>query len=316
MERLSDIFSGWDGYNQSLINAIAPRSEAELAWRPSPAVRSMGELARHIALGRINWFVRMGAPGSADLAARISSWVTDEHGNRYIVEDDVPVSASAQGLVGWLTDTWQMIDRTLNAWTVADLSKTYRHVYRRQAYDVSRQWTLWRIMAHDIHHGGQIARILAERGIDAFELRALGGHVTEPPKAGEQQPAGSPGVDAALARPGGLSYLEIPATDPRRSAIFYEKVLGWRIENAGTDRPKFSDLTCHLIGRWVTDRPACREPGMLPFIYVDRIHEVVSRVQEQGGQIVKPIYPEGNLHVCLIRDPAGNVIGLWEEKTA
>jgi len=73
-----------------------------------------------------------------------------------------------------------MIGTTLNSWTVEDLAKAYRHEWRGNVYEVSRQWTLWRIMARDIHHGGQIARILGERGIEAFELRALGGHIVAP----------------------------------------------------------------------------------------------------------------------------------------
>ena len=76
-----------------------------------------------------------------------------------------------------------MIDATLRAWTVADLSVTYRPIWGGDAYDVSRQWTNWRIMANDIHHGGQIARILGERNIKAFELRILDGHIIEPAKA-------------------------------------------------------------------------------------------------------------------------------------
>jgi uncharacterized damage-inducible protein DinB len=78
-----------------------------------------------------------------------------------------------------------MIDQMLNAWTVEDLDVAYRHVWRGDAYDVTRQWTVWRVMAHDIHHGGQIARILAERGIEAFELRGLGGHIVSPAKVGK-----------------------------------------------------------------------------------------------------------------------------------
>jgi hypothetical protein len=27
-------------------------------------------------------------------------------------------------------------------------------------YLVSRQWTLWRILSHDLHHGGQLALLL------------------------------------------------------------------------------------------------------------------------------------------------------------
>jgi hypothetical protein len=48
---------------------------------------------------------------------------------------------------------------------------------------VSRQWTIWRIMAHDIHHGGELVLMLGMQGIDNFELGDLGGHIIEPPLA-------------------------------------------------------------------------------------------------------------------------------------
>ena len=76
-----------------------------------------------------------------------------------------------------------MVEATLNAWTVGDLTETYRHTYWGKAYEVSRQWTLWRIMAHDIHHGGQLTILLGMQGIEALELIALGGHIIEPPLA-------------------------------------------------------------------------------------------------------------------------------------
>jgi predicted enzyme related to lactoylglutathione lyase len=63
----------------------------------------------------------------------------------------------------------------------------------------------------------------------------------------------------------------------------------------------------------VTGRAISREPGLLPYIYVDHIDEVVGRVVAHGGEVVKAVYPEGNLWVATVRDPAGNVIGLWQE---
>jgi predicted enzyme related to lactoylglutathione lyase len=130
----------------------------------------------------------------------------------------------------------------------------------------------------------------------------------------EETPKQTPGVDATLARHGGLSYLEIPAIDARKSAAFYAKVLGWNLQDVDSDHPKFMDQTGHLLGRWVTGRMAAKETGLLPYIYVDGIEEVVKRVVPEGGEIVKPIYAEGNLWVATIRDPAGNVIGLWQEQ--
>ena len=76
-----------------------------------------------------------------------------------------------------------MIETTLAAWTVSDLAKTYRHTYWGKTYAVSRQWTIWRILSHDIHHGGQLSTMLATQGIDAPDLGALGGHLTVPPLA-------------------------------------------------------------------------------------------------------------------------------------
>ncbi len=128
----------------------------------------------------------------------------------------------------------------------------------------------------------------------------------------ETQSSGA-GVGARLARHGGLSYLEIPAVDARRSAAFYEKVLGWNLRERDTDDPRFDDATGHLVGRWVTGRAISREPGLLPFMYVDHIDDAVERVAAHVGEVIKAPYPEGNLWVATVRDPAGNVIGLWQE---
>lgn len=128
---------------------------------------------------------------------------------------------------------------------------------------------------------------------------------------GSQKSAGQdPGVDASLTRNGGLTYLEIPAADPGQSAAFYQAVVGWLCRD--DDKTKFSDQTGHLIGRWVTDRAISRQPGLLPYIYVDQIRDAISKVVPNGGDIVKAPYPEGNLLVAVIRDPAGNIFGLWQ----
>jgi hypothetical protein len=38
-------------------------------------------------------------------------------------------------------------------------------------------------MAHDIHHGGELALLLGMQGIPVSELGDLGGHITMPPLA-------------------------------------------------------------------------------------------------------------------------------------
>ncbi len=133
--------------------------------------------------------------------------------------------------------------------------------------------------------------------------------------AQEEQPTSKnpDAVDKLLARNGGLTYLEIPAVDAGRSAAFYEQVVGWRIDRSDPAQVKFLDQTGHLLGRFRTGRAISRTPGLLPFIYVNEIEEAVSRVVPNGGEIVKAPYVECNLLITAIRDPAGNMIGLWQE---
>jgi predicted enzyme related to lactoylglutathione lyase len=119
-------------------------------------------------------------------------------------------------------------------------------------------------------------------------------------------------VDTGLARHGHVSYLEIPAVDADASAAFYEAVFGWAVHRRDNGRISFDDRSGTLIGAWVTDRAAAREPGLVPYIYVAGIDRVVERILAGGGQVVKSPYPEGDLWVATFRDPAGNLMGIWQ----
>jgi predicted enzyme related to lactoylglutathione lyase len=119
-------------------------------------------------------------------------------------------------------------------------------------------------------------------------------------------------VDRGLARHGHVSYLEIPADDCERSAAFYETVFGWQIRRRDDGDRSFDDRSGDLIGRWVNGRAPSREPGLLPYIYVDGIDDVVRQVVARGGEAVQPVCPEGDLWVATFRDPAGNLMGIWQ----
>jgi predicted enzyme related to lactoylglutathione lyase len=122
-----------------------------------------------------------------------------------------------------------------------------------------------------------------------------------------------PGVDSRQGRHGAVSYMHIPAVDVRRSAAFYGAALGWTIHNGDTDRPGFQDGGGGYVGgAFVTYQQPSTEPGFLFYVYVDAIDEAVDRVIAAGGEIVRPPYDEGNLRVATFRDPAGNVVGLWQ----
>jgi uncharacterized damage-inducible protein DinB len=180
MEKLAQVFDGWNGYQESLLKAVAPLSSEQLAFRAGPELRLMGQLIRHIALGRLTWLARIEPVGIAEAVDRVPRWFSDKDGARHVDEEAVS-SNDSRVLADWLAVSWEPIRRSLEEWTITDLSRSFRHRFRGTDYSISRQWVLWRVLSHDIHHGGQLALLLAMQGIPAVELRALGGHITEPP---------------------------------------------------------------------------------------------------------------------------------------
>lgn len=179
-DSLLTVYDGWNGYNQSIINAVKPLTPEQLGWRPAKKLNSVGELVRHIRLGRITWFLRMEAPGSAEIAGQIDAWEQDKDGNQHIIEEKIFDENQPDELIRWLEMSWEMIDKSLTAWTISDLDQTYRHVWNGTNYIPSRQWTIWRILSHDVHHGGELSLMLGMQGIKAFELSGLFGHIISP----------------------------------------------------------------------------------------------------------------------------------------
>jgi len=112
-----------------------------------------------------------------------------------------------------------------------------------------------------------------------------------------------------------LCYLEIPAIDLQQSVLFYEEVFGWNIRGRDSSRPSFDDATGIVSGAWVTGRAASRDPGLLPYIWVDGIDATLARVASNGGEVVETPHLDspGGSWIATVRDPAGNLIGLYQE---
>jgi uncharacterized protein len=113
-------------------------------------------------------------------------------------------------------------------------------------------------------------------------------------------------------RPGGVSYIHIPAPDPVRSAVFYHQVFGWNVRD-DPDSPAFEDGTGHVIGHFMRELPVAEDAGHLPYVYVESVEETLDRVVEGGGTIVRAPFPEGDLRIAIVRDPAGNLLGVWRQ---
>jgi len=105
----------------------------------------------------------------------------------------------------------------------------------------------------------------------------------------------------------------MPAVDVNRSAQFYEKVFGWRSRRRGDGALAFDDTTGEVSGSWVLHRSPASQPGLLVHVMVDSVAATLDAVVTNGGDIVQPIGADAPEITARFRDPAGNVIGLYQQ---
>ena len=189
---LLPFYSGWGTYNDRLIAAIAPLTHEQLALRTTPAHWSIGMYVTHLVGNRAWWFhARMGE-GSADMTP-LELWGLG------VAEADVDPGHPAAVLVSGLESTWRMIEGTLRRLTPDDLDERFAPLteadrihhaslvepalqpYAQRWLDASRQvdepppprsrqWIIWGVLEHDIHHGSEISTTLGVHGLPVLDL--------------------------------------------------------------------------------------------------------------------------------------------------
>jgi uncharacterized protein len=112
---------------------------------------------------------------------------------------------------------------------------------------------------------------------------------------------------------GKICYIEMPATDISASASFYKNAFNWNIRKRGDGATAFDDTTGEVSGAWVLNRKAMTEVGLLFYIMVDNIETAIEAVTANGGKIVQPVGMDAPEITARFSDPAGNIIGLYQQ---
>jgi uncharacterized damage-inducible protein DinB len=155
---LTTFYQGWDLYEQHLVTAIAPLTSEQLDLRATSHLRSIREIATHIIAVRARWFHRLMGEGNAEIAS-IGNWD----------RKDEPARNAAE-LVSGLEKTWQLIQECLARWTPADLAYVFEGRRQGEEYRLTRQWVIWHVIEHDLHHGGELSFSLGMHGLAAPDL--------------------------------------------------------------------------------------------------------------------------------------------------
>ena len=114
---------------------------------------------------------------------------------------------------------------------------------------------------------------------------------------------------------GKICYVEIPAKDIAQSSAFYSAVFGWETRKRGDGAVAFDDTVGQVSGTWVKGRPPLTTVGILIYIMVHDIEATSAAIQSNGGEIVQPVCADAPEVTARFRDPAGNVLGLYQERT-
>ena len=155
---VAPFYTGWEAYQDLFIPVIAPLTDEQLALRPAPHLRSIGEALNHIIAVRVRWFHDLMGEGDEEIAS-IGQW--DRKGQ--------PARSAAE-LVDGLKKSLQFVQECLAHYTPADLDYIFSGSWEGEDYALSRQWVIWHVIEHDLHHGGEVSLTLGIHGLTTPDL--------------------------------------------------------------------------------------------------------------------------------------------------
>ena len=109
-------------------------------------------------------------------------------------------------------------------------------------------------------------------------------------------------------------YIEIPAIDISESAQFYQQAFGWHIRQRNDGSTAFDDTVGEVSGTWIPGRSPSTDPGLLVYIMVASAAATIEAIIAAGGEIVQPVKPDEHEVYALFRDPAGNILGIYQQR--
>lgn len=143
------VFEAWRNFHEALKRALAQLTEEQLGLRLRPDLRSVGEIAEHIAFGRALWLKNIRAESATDLEPLLA-W--DD-------PNDPPHTVSE--ILAGLDESWARLSAYLQRGSAED---------EYSDEDGERLYIIWGMIDHDLPHGGEISMILGAHGLPGLEL--------------------------------------------------------------------------------------------------------------------------------------------------
>lgn len=110
-----------------------------------------------------------------------------------------------------------------------------------------------------------------------------------------------------------INYVEYPSRDLAGTQRFFEQAFGWAFEPYGPDYAAFADQG--LDGGFFRSDLAARTAtgSALLVLYSDNLEGTLVKVEQAGGQVVKPIFAFPGGRRFHFTEPGGNELAVWSE---
>lgn len=124
-----------------------------------------------------------------------------------------------------------------------------------------------------------------------------------------------------------LVHFEIPVNDMQRAKKFYGELFGWKLQDwpmpdgsqyVGVHTTEIDEKTRQPLKPGAINGGMVQRSDKVPHpvfaITVDSIDKKVKQVEAAGGKVIMPkVDMMGMGFYSYVKDPEGNVIGLWED---
>jgi hypothetical protein len=110
-----------------------------------------------------------------------------------------------------------------------------------------------------------------------------------------------------------INYVELPARDIEGTKAFFSKAFGWTFVDYGPDYAAIENAGLDG-GFYLSDLVALTSTGStLVILYSNALEASQSKVEDAGGQIIKPIFSFPGGRRFHFTCPSGNEYAVWSD---
>jgi len=119
---------------------------------------------------------------------------------------------------------------------------------------------------------------------------------------------------------GTICWVDLTTKNAEKIQNFYTKVVGWKTKKINMG--KYDDYCMNSPTNNQTVAGICHARGVnakmpsqwMLYVNVKNLDKSVAQVKKLGGKLMTPIKTMGESRYCVIKDPSGAMMGLFESK--